>query len=405
MTDIAVFGGKPIFDKPLNWFDIWPPVTQNGEKALLDLYRSRQWSAFFPHERVFAEQFARHHQSKHGVFMANGTVTLQCALKALDVGPGDEVIVPALTWCATATAVHYLGATPVFVDIDAESLCLDPALVEAAITPRTRAIIPVHLYGAMADMPALLAIARRHDLRIVEDCAHMHGGLLDGRSAGSMGDVGSFSFQHSKTMASAEGGICITNDDAIAERIFRLSHIGYGPNQQQGAATEAPPPGMVCYPFRATAFQALILQDQLTTLNDRLVRYGQAVEYLEERLSRTTAVRFQKRAANTDRQGYFGWAMIFDHPDYRAISMPRIKEALVAEGVTVLPTWGPVYDYILFNLPRELYRIPAPCDVAHGVSPRMLWLIHPYLGLAAEEIEKIAEAIERVCGQIHRLVG
>src|SRR6185503_12502827 len=136
------------------------------------------------------------------------------------IGPGDEVIVPAVTWYATAMAPHYLGAKPVFVDVLPDTLCMDPEKVSAAITERTKAIVPVHLYGSMADMDRIMAIAKAHGLRVIEDCAHMHGGLWDGRHVGSIGDVGSFSFQHSKTMACADSGISITSDPEIADRLF-----------------------------------------------------------------------------------------------------------------------------------------------------------------------------------------
>lgn len=137
--------------------------------------------------------------------MSNGTVTIESALHALGIGPGDEVIVPALTWIATAMAVHYVGATPVFADIEADTWCIDPAKIESAITPATKAVIPVHLYGSMADMEKIMDIADKNNLHVIEDCAHAQGGVWDGKGLGSIGVVVSFSFQESKTLSSGEG--------------------------------------------------------------------------------------------------------------------------------------------------------------------------------------------------------
>ena len=155
---LAVLGGTPIVQKSPGY--VWPPTNKVTERALVELYRSQNWSWNGPWEQKFSQDFSQLHTARHTWLMANGTVTLEAALQALGVGPGDEVIVPALTWLATAMAVIYSGAKPVFVDIEADTLCLDVAATAAAITPRTKAIIPVHLYGGMADMDRLLKLAR-----------------------------------------------------------------------------------------------------------------------------------------------------------------------------------------------------------------------------------------------------
>jgi L-glutamine:2-deoxy-scyllo-inosose/3-amino-2,3-dideoxy-scyllo-inosose aminotransferase len=242
---LALLGGEPAFEEPLDFASFWPPVDDRTARALQDLYYSRRWTAFDETEAVFAQRFAEYHGAKHGVFTVNGTVTLQCALAACGVGPGDEVIVTALTWYATAMAVRHVGAVPVFVDIEPDTLCMDPDRIEAAITERTKAVVPVHAYGSMADMDRIMAIAKRHGLRVIEDCAHMHGGIWGGRGIGGIGEVGSFSFQHTKTMSSGEGGICITSDPDIAERIYRLTHIGYGQGEIWREAKHGPPPGLL----------------------------------------------------------------------------------------------------------------------------------------------------------------
>jgi L-glutamine:2-deoxy-scyllo-inosose/3-amino-2,3-dideoxy-scyllo-inosose aminotransferase len=396
MSKLAILGGQPVFEESLDWHAFWPPRDEATGRKLQELYFSGRWTAFDELEPEFAQAFATHHGAKHGAFMVNGTVTMQCALGAYGIGAGDEVIVPALTWYATGMAAYYLGAKPVFVDVLPDTLCIDPDKIAAAITERTKAIIPVHLYGSMADMDRIMAIARKHQLIVIEDCAHAHGGIWAGQGIGSIGDVGSFSFQQSKTMACGEGGICITSDSRIYERIFRMKQIGYGPGQNPGRATSGPPPDLLCYPFRATAFQALLLAEQLKSLNERLERYEKSARYLEERLGRTTNIRFQARGQRADRQGYFGWVMIFDHPEYADIPLKSIQNALGAEGLEVEPTWGAVYDFILFNLRPEAYRVDQPCVVTEQIGARMLWVFHANLGLSMAEVEKMADAIEKV---------
>lgn len=232
----AILGGAPVFPTPLEF--VWPPTDETTAAAIADLYRSGLWSWSGKWEQRAAELLAKTHTARHSMLLANGTVTLEAALHALEVGPGDEVIVPALTWLATAMAVIYVGATPVFVDVEPGTLCLDAAEAADAITPKTRAIIPVHLYGGMANMEAIMALARKHGLKVIEDCAHAHGGLWDGVGLGSIGDAGSFSFQQTKTVAAGEGGALITNDDDLAERLFRFKHIGYAHGSKQGGARQ-----------------------------------------------------------------------------------------------------------------------------------------------------------------------
>ena len=335
---------------------------------------------------------------------SRSTAPSHCSARsaAYGIGPGDEVIVPPLTWYATAIAVRHVGATPVFVDILPDTLCIDPDKIEAAITERTKAIIPVHAYGSMADMDRIMAIARRHGLRVIEDCAHMHGGIWDGQGIGSLGDVGSFSFQHTKTMSSGEGGICITNDAEIAERIFRMKQIGYGFGELPRQAKSGPPPDLLCYNFRASAFQALILHEQLESLDSRLERYRKAVRYLEERLSASTKIRFQTPGSKAGRHGRFGWVMIFDDPAYADIpvesSKRRCKRKVCRSFAPKARSTGSFFS--------TLTRGVSHRSALHGHRARLLarlWLLHAYLGLDESQIEKIADAIEKVMSTVKLL--
>ena len=169
---LALLDGQPAVTLPA---PAWPRPGGQEAEWMAEVVRSGQWSWLGPHERAFCEEYKRFIGTEYCVCMANGTVTLQCALQAVGVEPGDEVLVPALTWVATAQAAMDIGATVVFVDIDPVTLCMDPAAAEAAITDKTRAILPVHLYGCMADMDELMRIARERGIKVVEDVAHQHG--------------------------------------------------------------------------------------------------------------------------------------------------------------------------------------------------------------------------------------
>jgi dTDP-4-amino-4,6-dideoxygalactose transaminase len=403
MSKLAILGGAPVFNQPLNYRDFWPPRDETTAGKLQELYYSGLWTAFDPAEQTFAQAFAAHHGARHGIFTINGTVTLQCALAACGIGPGDEVIVPPLTWYATAMAVCHVGAIPVFVDIEPGTLCIDPEKIEAAITPRTKAIMPVHAYGSMADMDRIMRLAKRHGFRVIEDCAHMHGGRWDGQGIGSIGDVGSFSFQHTKTMSSGEGGICITNDDALAERLFRIKQIGYAPGDLPRQAKSGPPPGLLCYNFRATAFHPLILHEQLKSLDTRLERYRKAVSYLEQRLGRSTRIRFQKPGRKAERQGCFGWVLLFDDPAYADIPIEAIQKAILAEGLPFFRAEGPIYRFVLFNVAPGNYRVDQPCAITEQVCSRALWLLHAYLGLDESQIVLMADVMEKVVGHMDDL--
>lgn len=396
MEQLALLGGPPAIADLKT--PPWPPVTEAAERDLVEIYRSRAWSFGGTHETEFAAEFAAAHDAKYGIFMANGTVTLQCALGVHGIGAGDEVIVPALTWPATAMAAVYLGATPVFVDIERDTLCMDPTAFEAAITPRTRAVIPVHLYGSHVDIDAIKTIAARHGIIVIEDCAHAQGGKWAGRGVGSIGAVGSFSFQQSKTLAAGEGGICLTNDEELAEKLYRMKHIGYGNGARQSAAPAGPPVGLPVYNFRATEFQAAILRHQLREMETLIDLYNRNAARIAARLEHTS-VHVQSRGRRTSRQSYYALGFTFDQGALADVPLGTIYQALLAEGFSTCGwTYGVVYRHILFNLPDGAYRIAAGgCPVAeYNGMGRTLILPHQSLGAGDEDIDGIAQALAKV---------
>ncbi|MBR4675346.1 MAG: aminotransferase class I/II-fold pyridoxal phosphate-dependent enzyme [Victivallales bacterium] len=356
MSILAVNGGTPLYELGCMKTIPWPPVSDVTADHLRELYLSRAWSFNSQTEQDFEKAYAAYQDARFGVFMTNGTVTLECALLALGVGPGDEVIVPGLTWMATAMAVHYVGATVVFADVEPDTLCLDPSSVDERITERTKAIIPVHLYGSMADLEKLLAIAKKHGIAIIEDCAHMQGGKWAGKGAGSWGDVGSFSFQQSKTLSCGEGGICITNDEKLALRIYRAKHIGYSPSSQQGNADAHPDAGLYCHNYRGLAFPALILLEQLPGLDAILERYNQFYFTLKEAVADVEGFYLQAQGRLATRQGYYAMGCVFEKDSWGNVPKARMSQALVAEGMPLQLTYGPVYEHTLFNLAPEHFR-------------------------------------------------
>ncbi|MFQ6098538.1 MAG: DegT/DnrJ/EryC1/StrS family aminotransferase, partial [Armatimonadota bacterium] len=222
MPKLAINGGPKTIDRPLG--KPWPVFDEREEKAILEVLHSGKWwrGAYSEAQESkvgqFENAFARYQHAKHGIAVTNGTQALECALKACDIRPGDEVIVPAATFIASATAIILTNAVPVIVDIKASDYQIDPDAVEAAITERTVGIMPVHYGGYPADMDRINEIADKHGLWVVEDCAHAHGSEWKGTRVGAIGDMGGFSLQMGKTLTCGEGGIVLTNDDTLAEK-------------------------------------------------------------------------------------------------------------------------------------------------------------------------------------------
>lgn len=394
MSKLALLGGEAVCKTGV--IPPWPPVSEETAKKLVEVYMSRKWSFGGPQETAFAEEYAAYHDAAYGIFMANGTVTLEVALHAMGVGEGDEVIVPAYTWMATAMAAKYVGAKIVFVDVEPDTLCLDPKKIEEAITPATKAIIPVHILGSMADMEDIMAIADKHGLYVIEDCAHMQGGKWNGKGVGSWGHVGSFSFQESKTVSSGEGGICITNDAELAEKMARIKHIGYPVGGVQGQAMSRPQEGLVCHNYRGLEFQGVILRDQLKGLDALLEKYNESAKAVAAAVDGVEGVRIQSPGRLATRQGYYGLGLMFDEGELADVPIGVIREALVKEGFTGLGSvYGPVTDHTLFNLPQSDWRIAGDCEVTYNlIKNRTLAITHMTLG-ADIEVAKNNGAILR----------
>src|SRR5690242_282593 len=341
MSQLALLGGPRSKRKP---FPEWPFYDERERAALMEVLESRVWWRT-PGTRTlqFERNFARYHGAKHGVAVTNGTAALEVTIAALGIGPGDEVIVPDFTFIATASAVLFAGALPVMVDVRPDTFCLDPDLAEAAITPRTRAIIAVHMGGHPADLDRLVELCEQRGLALVEDCSHAHGSQWNGRHVGSFGKAGTFSFQASKLMTAGEGGMVITNDDAF-ERLARSVHdCGRMPGEWfyshyiNGSN------------YRLSEWQGAILSAQLTRLDAQTLRRHQNSRLLDNLLSKIPGITAQRLSARCTRNGQYAYIFHVDSKQFAGVSVERLIQAMIAEGIPNQASYPPVHLLDVFQ--------------------------------------------------------
>ena len=345
---LAIHGGAPAVSRPA---PRWPIAGDLEVTWMEGVIRSGQWSWLGVHEVAFCNEFKGFIGSRYCVGLANGTVTIQCALQAVGVEPGHEVIVPGLTWCATAQAAFDVGANVVFVDIDPETLCIDPKAIEKAITPRTKAIIPVHLYGCMCDMDAIMAIARKHKLKVVEDVAHQHGSRWRNRGAGAIGDAGSFSFQQSKVLTCGEGGAVTCNDDEVYRTVFALKQVGWTP--------EMAPANRYGHNYRMNEMQAVLLRGGMTRIEEQTRIRDENAQYIAARLRRMGGpLQAARRDPRITRQAYYAMTLVYDPKKAGGLHKNGYCHALGAERCSMGGTYWPVYSAPLLNLYDRTSPVP-----------------------------------------------
>ncbi len=302
-----------------------PNLGEKEFKYLIDAFLSTWISSNGQYIESFEKQFAHFCETAYGVATSNGTVALHLALKTLNVGAGDEVIVPDLTFAAPINTVFHAGATPVIVDVEPESWCIDPQKIQKAITSKTKAIIPVHLYGQPCNMRAIMEIARKHDLFVIEDCAEAHGAKYDGKKVGSFGHIGCFSFFANKIITTGEGGMCVTSDEKLNERLRILRD--HGMNKTKKYWHEE-----IGYNYRLTNLQAAIGLAQLERI-DSILKTRQSLEgeYVSG-LSDLRDIEFQKH--NLPLREKVVWLMnILVPPDQRDPYLHRLNR----EGIDARP--------------------------------------------------------------------
>ncbi len=394
---LAIDGGTPVRKRP---FPAWPVHDEREVAALREVVETGNWGGF-PSPNVqaarFAEAFAEAQTAKYGICTASGTTALEVALKAAGVGPGDEVIMPALTFVATAAAPVYMGAVPVFVDIDPDTWCIDPALAEAAVTDRTRAILPVHLGSRIADMDAIMDVARQKDLRVVEDCSHMHGGAWRDRGVGSIGDLGCFSFQNSKLMTAGEGGIILTSDEELDRRARAYVDCG----RLRPADKPAESQGMFGWNYRITEFQAAVLRVQLERLPEQRELREQRKRQLTERLDAMPGVSTLRQDKRVTQPSGYGFYFRYHADECGGVRRDKLVAALWHEGIPCAGAfYEPVYKDSLFvtqDTSVDADYSNVSCPVAERAAyEQSVWLSHElFLGTEAD-VEDIATAVEKI---------
>jgi L-glutamine:2-deoxy-scyllo-inosose/3-amino-2,3-dideoxy-scyllo-inosose aminotransferase len=398
-TKPAILGGEPAVTMPA---PAWPISGEQEVAWMEEVVRSGQWSWMGRHETAFCEDFARFIGARKAMLVANGTVSIQCALQAVGVETGDEVIVPGLTWTATLQAAIDVGASAVVVDIDPETYCIDPEMVEAAITPRTKAILPVQLYGCMCDMDALRDIARRRGLKIVEDVAHQHGSRWRDVGAGAIGDAGSFSFQQSKVLTCGEGGAITCNDDTVYETAFALKHVGYLPDL-------ATPGRRYGHNYRATEMQAVLLRGGLTRLAEHLQRREEFAAALSAGLEGIGgALRAARRDPRVTRQSYYAMTLHYDGTRAGGLTRAQFLAALAADGMHLALPYPPVYRHHILDLYHPTSPVPYrdPASTQDYASLRLpvtervvemegVVLMHPLMLGGPEYAEQMLAAVRK----------
>ena len=399
---LAVRGGEPV---RRDSFTRWPVHDNRELELMLEVVSSGRWSFDGPREQEFAHSFASYLGATHGFCVANGTVSLEIALKALGIGYGDEVIVPALTWIADASAVLAVGAVPVIVDIDAATWCIDPSAVEAAITTRTRAVIAVHLYGSLADLDQLVDLTRRKRIALVEDCAHTHVSRWRDRAAGSIGEIGSFSFQQSKPLTAGEGGFLVTDDADLAARIFSLKNCG---RPWKGKADSKP---LLGNNHRLTEFQAAILLAQLERLDEQVATREQNARQLDDELGSIPGIVPQRRPDGVTRQSFYRYAFRIERDQFGGVHRDVFLEALRAEGIPAEPPYLPMVEQPALVLEprwtpqladrRQLAKSPAP--VARAASDAVVTIPHEVLLGSREDMDDIVAAVAKIQEQADQL--
>jgi dTDP-4-amino-4,6-dideoxygalactose transaminase len=399
VSKLAILGGTPT--KPP--IPIWPVRDEREEQAVVEVIRSGVYGGFpepAPHAASFAADFAAMHDAAYGIACTNGTITMSIALQAAGIGWGDEVLIPALSFAATAWAPLSLGAVPVICDLDPRTFCVDAAAIEAAITDRTRAIIPVHLGATISDMDAIMAIAEKHNLIVIEDCAHAHGGKWRDKGVGSWGHFGSFSMQLTKTLTSGEGGLITTNDAAYAEACHSLIDCGRPKdadelNYHVGAN------------YRITEMQAALLEVGLTRLLDQTATRNANMAYMDDRLSETIGMSPQWIDPRITRRPGYVYVTQFDPSTFGGLTSRQLNAALYMEGIPCGKGNPPMHRYDLLQLTEQnsfTYRnfkdrmdfANMHFPVAEKVTETTVWMAHQFFLGDTDLVDYFIEALERV---------
>lgn len=395
---LAINGGPKTINKEFAW-----PIFDNEDViAITEIAQTGAWGN--PDcggliEQIEAE-FAAYCGSKYALSCVNGSVALRLALIACGVKPGDEVIVPPYTFIATASIVLEANCVPVFVDIDPNTYNMDPVEIEKAITEKTKAIIPVHFAGQACDMDAIMEIARKHKLRVIEDAAHAPGGEYKNKKLGSIGDAGCFSFQSSKNLTCGEGGMIVTDDEELYDMMNSLRNVG---RVKDGQWYEHHNLG--CN-YRLTQLQAALLSKQLSRLENQTQKRNENGIYLNSLLEQIDGITPMKRGNGETLHTYHIYIFKYDKSSFNKLSKKKFADMLAAEGVPSFMGYPePLYKQPLFQEKNFMcYAIPEDVDYTNVSCPETekacyedaVWIMQNTMLGTKEDMDLIARAIRKI---------
>jgi dTDP-4-amino-4,6-dideoxygalactose transaminase len=401
----AKLGGKPL----CSGFPGWPVYDQTEEKALLDTLHTGQWFRGSGKAVAgFEDAYEKLTGAKHCLATASGTAALCTALGALDVGPGDEIIIPPYTFVATYNVVVLNYALPIFVDTDLDSFQIDPIKIEAAITPQTKAIMPVHIGGSPADLDQILAVGDKHKVPVIEDACQAHLAEWRGRKVGTWGLAGCFSFQASKNLNSGEGGAVLTNDDQFADAAYAFHYQGVG---HRVAGSNFVYGGTRGSNLRLCEFQGNLLVAQMTRVLEQTNRRTENATYLSQMLSEIPGIKPAKLYEQATRSAYHLYMFRYDASAFAGLDRGKFLQALQAEGVPCSGGYGEMNkgDYVSgLTKDNHFLRIYGEaklkewlarnqdCPQNEKLCQQAVWFTQNMLLGPRTDMEKIAEAIRRI---------
>jgi dTDP-4-amino-4,6-dideoxygalactose transaminase len=392
---LAIDGGAPVRTTP---YPSWPVFDEREEKLLLEVLHSGKWGEISGDKvSTFATRFAEYQGARYGVCVPNGTMAIQIGLKALGVGPGDEVITTPYTFIATASAALLLGAKPVFVDVRADTCNLDPERIEAAITPKTKVIIPVHIGGQPADLDGVLEVAKRHGIRVLEDACQAWGAEWKNQRVGALGDLGCFSFQAGKNINAGEGGIVVTNDPELAELCWSLHNVG----RVRGG--EWYQHEILGWNFRMTEWQGAVLHAQLDRLPEQEIKRMNGAAYLDQALKHVPGVQPVAVDARVTRHAHHLYPIRYDRNQFGGKTRDEFLAAFRAEGIDcasagyVPLTSSPAIQRSIAEMfgPESLANLDT-CPIAEEVSRDVFWLTQVALLADQQGQDDIVTAIAKI---------
>jgi perosamine synthetase len=399
----ALLGGCPVRKEP---FPPWPQIDNKQEQAVLAALRSGKWDR---HSGDLVLKFERAFASlcgvKHALMVSSGSTALEIAMRMAGVEAGDEVLVPPYTFMATVMSVFLANALPVFVDIHPDTYCMEPSKIESRITPRTKAILPVHLAGLPCDMDSIKAIAARHHLIVIEDACQAHLAEWKGQRVGSIGEAGCFSFQISKNISGAEGGAITSNDSDFMDRCFQYHTCG---RTRGGMWYRHDSPG---FNYRMTEFQAALLLARIDRVEEHMTRRSENADYLNRVLSDIPGIRPLHTPDYVTRHAYHLYVFRYDEEAFRGLDRDLFVKALEAEGVPCSGGYNPLYreGFVREMLESRLFQQLFVNDVLEGYLQNIIcpvtekacvkegvWIPQEVLLGSRRDMSDIVESIRKI---------